>query len=841
MTFTDELGGGIDGATISVIDPPTGLSFHSIIDFGDGNYSLTVSPILFGTYLITIQASRPNYQSGFDSFSLVVDQIDTSMISFNGTSDNISFGENYTIVYQYLNSTLIGVEGAVVEVVSVAPETGITFDSTMELANGIYSITIRPAMASTFTMVVQANLTNHVVQYATFTLSVSEIPTILSLDQTSWTISINQQHTVHLFYEDEATQGIEGAAIIILNPLTGLGFSAVTEVGLGEYAFTITPSETGTFTLALRATLGNYQNSTIGFTLIVTLIPTILESEGGVESQTVQFTETFGLELSYNRTDLNELIPSASIELIGASLENLDWVLIEGASHYILRLSSSTTGIWTFTIRASKTDHEPATMEFIFEIEEIETSINDVLVLEPLIVSREYEFSFSYLMSNSSPVLFAEIVIEREGADWFDVHLYSEGQYKTSLIPEGIGNYSILFTFSRDGFVRQTTTLSIVVERIPIRLVVADAVLNGMERRSKRLEIQLVEEDTNETVTDAIVTFSIIGSVNGKILSGTMTDIGNGTYNASVNLPHWQEEVYTISFEIDKENHRIVSETTLPFNIQINWQERELEIITTTAASTVGVVAFLVLGFVTRQMYRKRRRRANLEALAVKRRFEDVQNIIGITVLHKRSGLPIYTKIVKGGFDESIVSAFITAVTQFEEEFRMERQHDYFSVFSISDIIRVVPTKNLLCAFITVQRASLDQEEKMKEFARSIAFVFDDIYEEVPRRTIDESRMDIFDSIFDDCMDGVFLKRHVIIDYDDLPKRFKCAEERIPELDRESGYTLEELAHGMAACGIEETHVYKEILDALGKELIKSKEEEEPILFPETGFEEREE
>ena len=216
-----------------------------------------------------------------------------------------------------------------------------------------------------------------------------------------------------------------------------------------------------------------------------------------------------------------------------------------------------------------------------------------------------------------------------------------------------------------------------------------------------------------------------------------------------------------------------------------------------------------------------RRKRRNLAALQVKKRFDDVSNILGVIVLHKKTGLPIYSKILRGGFDEAMVSAFVTAITHFRSEFGMDEKHWEYNVIPISDIVSAVPTKNLIVAFITVRPPSSYQEISMEAFGRATGAMFDDMMADVRSNVIPPEQRAMFDNLFYDLMDGFLLEQFHLEKGAAVPKAMDCLVTTASQLENGEGFKLEALAKGMATCGIEESHAYKMVLDAIERRLIK--------------------
>jgi hypothetical protein len=226
-------------------------------------------------------------------------------------------------------------------------------------------------------------------------------------------------------------------------------------------------------------------------------------------------------------------------------------------------------------------------------------------------------------------------------------------------------------------------------------------------------------------------------------------------------------------------------------------------------------------------MYRADKRKKALAILAVKRRFEDIRGILGIIVIHKTSGIGVYSKILKGGFDEGMMSAFITAITHFRTEFEMEELHWEFNVVPISDIISIVPTRNLLCAFIVGSRPTMTLEDRMVGFARSVGAMFDETMATAPRAVIDDATQGLFDYLFDDIMDGALLRQYRVKKDAPYPRSQKCLQTYLEAYPPADGFGLDTLADGMAMCGIQEGNVYQQIIDAIENGILESIDPEE--------------
>jgi hypothetical protein len=233
-----------------------------------------------------------------------------------------------------------------------------------------------------------------------------------------------------------------------------------------------------------------------------------------------------------------------------------------------------------------------------------------------------------------------------------------------------------------------------------------------------------------------------------------------------------------------------------------------------------------------------RRRKAYIaKALAVKRRFDDVNNFIGIIILHKTSGLPIYSNVLKGGFEEGMISAFITAITHFRSEFDSSEEDHRFEVLPISDIIRAVPTKNLVCAFISVSSASMQQEEKMVEFAKAVGKLLDDQSEARPSHVNDSELGILLERYFEEVMDGFLLRYYKRGVAGEFPRKYKCLEASLDFTEAADCARPVYIAKNMTEqCKITEAEASLLVLEAIELELLVPCDKHEVLSFTRAHF-----
>jgi len=829
MSYEYLNGTGIAGALPTVIftGPQTGLSWTNFIDSYDGSYSFDIKCNESAIYGITITLSKAYHYNTSDSFTLIIGETGSELQLLNGTVDVVLFGDNYTLVVEYRNSTGTGLPGADLQVVSITPAVGLTHNNFSHLYDGYYQITLTPTAAGAFSIVISASVINHKTQYATFTLSATGIPTILTSLPSSASIALDQNFTVQLSFQDEGYNPIDTANFTITNPPSGLIISDVVPVGAGSglYNFTLTPLATGTFNVLFRSSADNYQSSSAAFTLIVTKIETRLQFEGDVSSALVEFAEPYLLTVYYYRDDIATPVNIDGADVTVMSQDPGLFITVDGyVGYYLITIRGQAVGIWSLTVTANKTDHFTSTKQFLFEVEEIDTSVSGSSPFDDLLIGRSYQFNFNYMFeSNSSSIFGATVIPLGEGADWVTYTELGSGVYSVNLTPEALGDYNLLLTFERTGFETARFTLSFSVAAVPVTIEVLQG-LRGPEGLPITLMVNVTETDTGDPVSGATVFYNIQRSdgvpVYQQDILMSESDTA-GIYVATLDMPS-ADGAFIVVISCDATNFVLHESFTMPLQPSRDIGTMIVVTVRTYYWIFLGIGA-IVIGLGYRRSARKRRIRQNKVTLAIKRRFDDVRSLLGVIVLHKDSGLPVYSKILREGLEETVISAFITAITSFRGEFDIESSSEEWGLIPISDIVRVISTNRLVCAFITTGNPSAEQRERMIRFAKTVAFIFDDTIEDVPIVVLDHHTTMQFDALFDDILDGSLLRTYKLDEERKFPTS-TCADERIARKHGEE-FKLEELAEEIAACGLEEGRVYQAIMKALENHLLVTTDE----------------
>ena len=286
-----------------------------------------------------------------------------------------------------------------------------------------------------------------------------------------------------------------------------------------------------TFEILFRATLENYQSSTTAFSLLVRTIPTSLDILEGGSSESILFTEQHTLTLVFVRTDTSENVSSAHLDVFVIPSEGLNWTVRKIGDIYEVTLTAETVGKWQVFLTANKTRYLTAATQFELEVGVMESSINQLTLVEALVYDQAYNFTFTYLMLNGTGITDAEVVPSGFGSEWFSVDQGNPGQYVVTLIPQGIGTFEVTFSFIKDGFVAKSSAFSFSVVEVTVEVVGIQG-LSGAEDQLTTISLSIVESDTEQPVTGATVVVQVIVDL-VRAQSVQLTEVEEGSTPAS--------------------------------------------------------------------------------------------------------------------------------------------------------------------------------------------------------------------------------------------------------------------------------------------------------------------
>ncbi|MFW9963802.1 MAG: hypothetical protein ACFFCX_09580 [Candidatus Sifarchaeia archaeon] len=434
--------------------------------------------------------------------------------------------------------------------------------------------------------------------------------------------------------------------------------------------------------------------------------------------------------------------------------------------------------------------------------------------LIPLIYGRPYSYDFFYAMSfNGTGIDGAVVNITEEGSEWASIANIGNGHYNLTIAPMATGDYSIRITFWKEGYETKSHVLSFLVNKVPIEIASISSLV-GLERTPLTVEVLVVESDTGIPVEGANVTLGVYRPGGVFHFGSNMTEMGDGIYSVGLIMPDSGSGTYTVNIAVEKENHEMVQSFSAALVPTFDSTARIVQTLL-DLSMPIGFGVIVILAAISGQRVRTRKRREkHYEAVAIKNRINDASNILGFLVLHKLSGVPIYSKVFKGGFEEGMLSAFISAIMHFRAEFETGKGLGDYTVVPISEVIRTVPTEHLICAFITMTPPSAEQEHKMQNYARAIGMMLDESLTELTGEVINGKIRNTFVWMFDDFMDGILIRDYQI-GKKKFPKQLKFIKKAIPLEETDGSFNLLRLIRLLASTGVSEDDVYIRILKAI--------------------------
>jgi len=269
-------------------------------------------------------------------------------------------------------------------------------------------------------------------------------------------------------------------------------------------------------------------------------------------------------------------------------------------------------------------------------------------------------------------------------------------------------------------------------------------------------------------------------------------------------------------------NYTVVVEVVMPYfhiastSVSIKIPDIESLIYAITVrASFFGALLVLVsvVGVVLgRRVYMTMMSKRNLELLILERRIDDSKNLIGLLVIHRGIGLPVYSNILKGGFQEALLSSLISAISQFRSEFSIDEPT--WTAIPITEVIAAVQTEALICAIITVEPASSRLKTQLEAFGREVGGLYDHEDDTIREMVRSPTLYDTFDSIFESYFDGPLMKKYVGVKKS-LPKHLIAVSRAIETMEIDHGVTVEAIIKSTSLLGYSERTAHKMVLEAV--------------------------
>jgi hypothetical protein len=783
-----------------------------------------------GQYTVVVTASRPYFDNVTTQFVVIAIEQTTFEILNAGTLP-IERGLNEVFTaqmdYELLNGT--GIAGASISISHSGPGSGLSWHSFTDYNNGHYSVDVVCDISATYEVTITLSKPYHYNTSDSFTMIIGETGSELELlNGTADFVLFGESYRLLVEYRNSTGGGLSEAdvQVISVTPVSGLAYTNFTDLIDGLYEITLSPTTAGTYTIVIRASILNHETKYATFTITATGLPTVLASLPS--SASIAVDHNFTVQLRFQDESMNPIDLATVVVINPPAGILISDVLPLGGGLYNFTLTPLGIGSFDLLFRASADNYQSSSASFTLSATTIPTVLEftEGVTIVQVKYQVPYKLNVSYYRSDT-PVrenvggADLTILVQQPGLE-IEIVEYV-GYYMITITGEAIGSWSLTISANKTDYRLATRSFLFQVVEIPVTIEVLEG-LQGPEGFATTLRVRLSETDTGDPVTGATVFYDVFrldGTPVGDREGMTESASEPGIYTALLAMPS-ADGSYYIEISCNIINYVLDEPLTRQLLPSRDFVTMIYMTVRTYSYVFIGLGA-LVIGLAYRRSARKRRIRQNKVTLAIKRRFDDVRNLLGVIVLHKDSGLPVYSKILREGLEETVISAFITAITSFRGEFDIETSTEEWGLIPISDIVRVISTNRLICAFITTGNPSPEQRERMIQFAKTVGFIFDETMENVPIVVLDRHTTMQFNALFDDILDGALLRTYKLDDARKFPTA-SCADERIARKKGEE-FKLEELASEIAACGLEEGRVYQAIMRALENNLLVTTDE----------------
>lgn len=812
VQYLNSSGSPLESATVGIASqtPGTGLLISSTVYEGNGTYSILITPLNQGTFSLVIEATLQNYQSQYAIFTLTVSPI-ASFLSVDPTSASIAIDLNYTLILEFKNESLYGLEGASISILSVSPSSGVLITEAIDLGSGLYSLTLVPLQKGMYDIVFRASLPKYQNGTATFTLIATEVPTILrtSDGKTSSEVFYNQDFHLLLFYErSDIIQNITLANIRI-DTGDGLSYSIVETSE--AYYISLQADKIGNWQLLVTASREGYRNATLLYNLLVRENPASIEGTGPETEIPYAMASFFILRYYFNGTTG---IEDAKVNITYNPLNSVEWTEI-GNGEYRFDIPAFDIGSYSISIVFSKYGYQMVDCSFMYVVTMIETETSCSGLKEMYYESRVYNFALYFNDSNGLGIEAADITPSPEIRPFFSFLGGSSGWYNFTLTPIE-GQWNAIFWLRKAGYHDGVYSILLSVSKIPLSLSVdtpLEQTYTELEHNTISVSVRIVANDTGEFVSGIQAAYTVLKSGTLEVVQdGSFVEI-DGYYTANITLP--SAGLYTLIITIAKQHYETAIYSAI-LNSEIDLSATLFGALQIGLISGIFLMALVFSSYFGRREYRSMQSRRYRGLLELKDRIEDARNIIALMVIHRATGLPLYRKIIKGGFEESLVSSFITAITQFREELGSEEP--ILRVIPISEVVSAVLTDHLICALITVDsispRQSINLEALVRKVMESSEANESDLSLMATKPELSIPLSEYIESEFNIFLDGKLVKTYYGIDAENLPPKLDILLEALGDIEVEEGFTIETLINVLILKGIGEAKAYSIALHA---------------------------
>ncbi|NVM35872.1 MAG: hypothetical protein HWN81_09770 [Candidatus Lokiarchaeota archaeon] len=417
-----------------------------------------------------------------------------------------------------------------------------------------------------------------------------------------------------------------------------------------------------------------------------------LEINLGEETNLQVLDSDYNIELHANSTirfkftDFDEdPIDSAFVNI---SINNPSLYTITNPENGIYNIEFSTLyineiGIYQLSINFSAVAYEP--QYYIYQFQIIQQSvnlsayINSHQINENALVEATFDEELNIsarAISNIDQEYLSSGAITYISEDYEkNIPEHLDFWYNASIICSqdnfSLGINLVYLKFEHANYRTATFAFQILVNQLEINVepVSFEDSINAEIGDTINIQIELLDPKTNASIENASVRYS------WEYGLGTLNETIHGMYQAQVELPENLQGTYSFDLIITPDGstyqttqYSFVVVIGEPIVDEPRFPNYLLWIIIGVLISIVSALGILSL---RTYVYIPRKRKKEAELLSKTQRFKDLKNIQAIVVVHKLSGIPIYSRSysILEKHKKELFSGFIQAVTMIGEEF----------------------------------------------------------------------------------------------------------------------------------------------------------------------------
>ncbi len=427
-----------------------------------------------------------------------------------------------------------------------------------------------------------------------------------------------------------------------------------------------------TFTVTIFANKTDYGSTTSYISIQVTPLATTAYLNQTVVN--VLLNQGFYLKVNYTIAGTGELITGATLNVTWAST----YTIFPVADGFIVYFSTSGLSIDIYTIffQLNHPEYQTAFESIFVIIEEnptyIEVYLNqlDRTTEKTITIQWNEALNITILYKDSLTNDFISGAIVYMNGSGISRVLDENGQQYYTILSSGVMSVGIHFltvSIEKDNYIFVSEILKIVVEQVVISVGTID-IENSLDvyaGSDQLIKINLTEQNSGNLIPNANISFL------WRFDIGEFENLGDGTYQVQLNIPSSALGSYSVELIISVEGGYykttessfliVVLQEQTPDNSYLIW------VIAIVLLSVIGVLGVLIA---RSYIFLPRKREKEQQFLDKIQVFKDLENIQGIMLIQKLSGMPFFTKSVSEfNFEENIlISGFIQAITLFGEQ-----------------------------------------------------------------------------------------------------------------------------------------------------------------------------